>query len=283
MKIDKKFISKRFCELYHEKWTGTQAQFADAVKALDPENGISNNYVSKLLKGEYAPAQRNLQLFCRVLGVDYQEEFFPQAYEDKYKYSAEYQDKVSKYFEQLADSFGLNLSFLTGLRQLIDFDKDFPLFTELIVAAADPDKFIPSGLKYKRAEKLEAYKASAGQRLFQVSTGEKVVNMNPEDFKFLAEVQKTVVASVKEQFALHRQKLTDAETKASEKCEGCTFAYMIKSGHDPLSLEELQKIDESGIYTLKEYNKTKFPLPPDDLPLTSAHIDPGIVIGRKKK
>lgn len=284
MNVDKQFVRERFYRLYHEKWKGTQAEFAQAVKAIDPGNGISNDYVSKLLKGKYTPSERNLQLFCTVLGVDYKSEFMPSSYEDKYRCSGEYQDKAAAYLSQVAtDSFGLNLSLLYGLRQLIDFDTEFPLFSELIVAAADPEQFFPSGLTYKRAEPAEAYDASYDKRLFQVSTGGKAYNISPEDMKFLKVVQNTIIRKVSEMFSKHRQELIDAANLAAEKCEGYTFAEMVKSGRDPLSPEELQKIDKWGIYTVDELNRYNIPLPPDDLQLTAAHIDPGIVIGRKKK
>lgn len=287
MTIDKRFVKERFYRLYQKKWKEkgkSQTQFVEAVKAIDPESGISRTYVSKLLKGTYTPSAKNLQLFCAVFGVDYETEFLPSTYEDKYQHSAEYQDRVSEYFSQVAtESFGLNLTFLNGLRQLIDFDKEFPLYGELIVAAADPTECFPSGLTYKRAEPAEAYEASTRQRMFQVSTGNKAYNLSPEDMKFLKAVQNQVIRKVSEWFSKHRQDLINAANQAAEACEGYTFAEMVKSGHDPLSPEELQKIDKWGIYTVNELNRYNIPLPPDDLPLTAAHIEPGIVIGRKKK
>ena len=164
---------------------------------------------------------------------------------------------------------------------VIKMSKD--LFSELIVAAADPEQFFPSGLTYKRAEPAEAYDASYDKRLFQVSTGGKAYNISPEDMKFLKVVQNTIIRKVSDMFSKHRQELIDAANLAAEKCEGYTFAEMVKSGRDPLSPEELQKIDKWGIYTVDELNRYNIPLPPDDLQLTAAHIDPGIVIGRKKK
>ena len=286
MKAEKQYIHGRFVNLYMDAWKSkgkTQKMFVDAVKALDPGNGITVSYVSKLLNGKYTPSARNLQIFCKVLGVDSEPEFTPSTSAEKYRYSAEYQDRVTEYFEQVADSFGLNLSFLNGLRQIVDFDKEFPMFTELIVAAADPMQFFPSGLTYKRAEKGECSEASSGKRLFQITIGDKVYNMEPADIKFLKAVQNCIVRKVNELFAKHRQELIDAANLAAERCEGYSFAQMITSGKDPLSPEELQKIDKWGIYTVDEYKRFNFPLPPDDLQLTSAHIEPGIVIGRKQK
>ena len=272
---DKEFIRNAFYNVYQRKWKSrgrSQEEFAEAVRKVDPECGINKTYVSKLLNGKYTPSAKYLGVFCKVLEVDI-EEFFPSTYEDKYRYSSEYQDAVSEWKDHIAeDSFGLNLSLLYGLKQLIDFDSEFPAFSPLECVAADPMNGFPFGLKYERAELAEASEGSKGKSLLQISQDNKVVSMSPADLKYLKMIQSYIIRKVREQFAYHRQELIDSMNEASEQCKQYLKpGELIIMGQDPLSPEELQKVDKWGIYTEEEKRRYKIPDSPEELPYTAAH------------
>lgn len=286
MGVDKEFIKSAFYNLYQRKWKAqgkSQEEFAEAVRAIDPECGINKSYVSKLLNGHKAPSARYLQDFGRVLGVAL-EDFYPSTYEDKYRYSSEYQDAVEDWKKETAEkSFGLNLSLLYGLKQLIDFDSEFPAYAPLQCVAADPENGFPFSLKYEREEFAKAAEGSKGKSLFQILSRGEVVSLGPADMKYLKMIQNYLVRKVREQFAHHKQELIDSANEATEQCKDYLQpGKKISLGKDPLPPETLQKIDRWGIYTVEEKEKYRIPDPPEELPYTAAYKekDSEIHLGR---
>ena len=278
----KQAISERFYNLYQRNWKRkgkSEQDFVDAVKALDPECGLRKNYLSRLLNGHQVPSAKYLSTFCTVLGVDF-DEFFPAAsYKDEYSHAPEYQDAVSAWHERVAkESFGLSLPLLKGLQQLLDFGAEFPLFAPL-ECVRDDGSGLSTGLKYERAELVEAAQVSTGSGLFQIVSDGKVYNLSPIDMKYLQWVQDFIVERVRQLFAQHRQELIDAAHSASDECIGHTVRSLLVSGHEPLTQDDLQRIDTWGIYNETELDKYNIPVAPAELHYTSAHTEKGIRIG----
>ena len=279
MKPNKEFISEAFYNVYQRKWKSqgkSQEEFAKAVREIDPECGINKTYVSKLLNGIYTPSAKYLNLFCKVLNVDMQE-FYPVSIEDKYRYSPDYQDSVSEWNDRVAkECFGLNLSFLYGLKQLIDFDNEFPLFANLKCSVTDPVNGFPFGMKYERVQLYEAAEANHGNGLFQVASDGKVFNLSLADMEFLKAVQNYLVRKTLDLFNFHKQELIDSMNEASEKCmDHLRQVKMTDLGQNPLSPDELQKIDKWGFYIERKFRKYKIPDPPEELKYISAYTDNG--------
>ena len=277
MKADKEFINMSFRYVYDRKWKSqgkSQKEFARAVRAIDPECGINNTYVSKLYSGKYTPSARYLSLFCKVLNVE-MEEFYPETMEGKYRYSPDYQDEVEEYKEIIAqDCFGLNLSFLYGLKQMINFDEEFPIFAPLQCNVADPVDGFPFGLKYDRVRLVEA--AESKHSLFQISIEGKTINLSPADMKFLKALQNYVIRKVRELFKFHKQELIDSVNEATDSCkEYMRPGKTIELGKSPLSAEALQDVDKWGLYSNEEYKKYKLPVSPEELQYTAAYYIDG--------
>jgi len=288
-KVGSDFIKEAFRNAYQREWESkgkSLQEFVDSVTAIDPGSGLTKAQVSRWKNGRVAPSPKSLTVICQVLGVDIHEVFYPSTIEDKYRYSSEYQDAVSEWKDEIAkDCFGLNLSFLYGLKQLIDFDSEFPAFAPLECVTTEPVNGYPFGLKYERSELVTASKGENGKGLFQIETGGKVVSLSPVDMKYLKAIQNYIVRKVREQFAHHRQELIDCMNEATEQCKdflrpGANDMDELLSG--PLSPEKLQKIDKWGIYTEAESDKYRIPDNPEGLPLIAAikNKNPEIHLGR---
>lgn len=290
MAAEKEYIRKMFVQFYDKNWKGkgreySQEAFVAEVKKIDPQSGFTKSRLSKILNGHSYTTARYLEIFARVLGVEL-EDFYPQSvYAEKYGGSPEYQNEVAKYNNRIArECFGLDLSFLYGLKQLIDFDSEFPTFAPLECITADPEEGYPFGLKYERVQLVPAAEIDKGRGLFQVSRDGEVFNLSPVDMKYLKTIQNSVVKIVKGLFAEHRQELESAALEATYRCkEFLKGGKAITLGRDPFSPEELQKLDNNGIYTEEEYKKYDIPNPPEGLRYTAAHTEKGwgdIHIGR---
>ncbi len=278
MADNKEYMRNAFANAYQRKWEakgGSLTEFVEKVRKNAEERGIDCKLtrfdVSKMKNGRRNVPLKYLEDICEVLQVD-MDEFFPSSDEDKYRYSAEYQDEASEWNDRVAkDCFGLNLSLIYGLKQLIDFDSEFPAFAPLEWNPADPVEGFPFGLEYKRGEFEEASETSQGTGLFQIVHEGKVINLNPVDMKYLKAIQNYIVRKVREQFAHHKQELIDSMNEASDSCkEYLQKEKKIIIGQDPLSPDQLQKVDKWGLYSEAERNRYKIPDPPDNVPYTSA-------------
>lgn len=287
-RVGSEFIKEAFRNVYQREWEKkgkSLKEFAERYAEIEQGSEVTEErtdaikaQVSRWKNGHKAPSAKSIKIICQVFaafGVDAQKEFYPSTYEDKYRYSSEYQDAIAERNEHIAkDCFGLNLSFLYGLKQLIDFDSEFPAFAHLEWSFADPVNGFPFGVKYERVELASAAKGENGKSLFQIENGGKVITLQPADMKYLKAVQNFIVRKVREQFAHHRQELIDSMNEATEQCKDYLRpGAVVHIGKDPLSPEELQKIDKWGIYTEQELNKYKIPDSPEELPITAAYIE----------
>ncbi len=272
-KVKKEFITDKLEELYLLKWKSqgkTQKQFAEAIKEANPESGINETYVSKLLHGTYSPKQY-LPTICQVLCVDISE-FTPKTHDDRYQYAADYADGLEGSLEKMAEeNFKIDLTFFQGLRNIIpDFDNVFPFFCPLENYGESDIKHKP----YQRAVPAEAVETSKGQGLFQIMKDGRTIFLTKFDMKYIRAIQIQIRKYTKALFEAHQKTL--------EKAEADTNVYFWEKNKEinpnfdkdntlwetyVLSDEELQNIDKSGIYTEKEEIRCKISknaFPPDD-------------------
>lgn len=253
---DKEFVKKRFRDLYLQKWAAlgkTQAQFAEAIIQIRPDAAVDRPYVSRWVNGKRTPEQYYLQAICEVLEVDISE-FEPKTKADKYTYSTSYQDRIAEEHEKTAiDEFGINLTLLSGLKQLIDFDSEFPVYSPLYLTADNeaPDPF--KTLKYERMPLGEASEGSNGLNLFQIRRDGKVVTLSRYDMKYLKALQRELIKWTRQQFERHKERLAEAEIEANQYCYEQEEDNVYSRGC--CSPELLQKIDKWGIYTEQEAKK----------------------------
>ena len=272
------YASEKFRQLYMAKWKSkglSQAQFAQRVNEAMRNQGkkaeCNYRYVSSWVSGAKFP-QLYLKAVCEVLEVD-ETEFIPARSEDQYQYSTKYQDKVSTWQDDIAKkNFGLNLTLMKALKELVSFDTDFPIYTPLECVSAEPEEGYPFGLKYERMKPLEAAEADASRSLFQIRHEGKIINLSPSDMKFLKVVQDTIVGNARALFEYHQKELLFAEETAATRSRillkpGCT----VNLDEGPISPEELQKIDPYGFYTEQERKRHKIPPEPEGLPYTAAY------------
>ena len=257
-----------FRNLYETKWKAegkTQEDFVYAVRAIDPQNGISKSYVSKYLNGKYTPSPQNIKIFCQIFGVE-MDEFIPSTYIDKYRYDRIYQDDLQGWLEDIStDCFGLNLSFWYGIRQIMgkDFDKLFPMFAPLYPVllpfpVTTDEGENPISFYGRRSEPfVESATGTKGKSLFQVERNGKNYNLSPCDLKYLQALQKRIIKAIKKDFIDHRAELDMAKVKASAECQVVHEDGSVDICE--LSEETLQQIDKWGIYTEEEAQKYSYP------------------------
>ena len=261
------YVSKRFSELYRQKWRGqgkTATQFVAAIKEVMPEALCDYKYVSKWLNGYMSPV-KYLRAICEVLEVDISE-FTPKKHADRYEYSPDYADGLEGWLEERAvNNFKIDLTFFQGLRNIIpNFDEIFPNFCPIYYRDCDSQEQY-----YKRMVPAAASEASKGKALFQLERDGTTFFLTKNDMKFIKEMQIRVKKLMIALFEAHKKELEAAEANALamfwEKnmeinpnfAEDNTFweTYV-------LSDEELQQIDRYGLYTDAE--KKRYHLPPDD-------------------
>ncbi|MBR3244188.1 MAG: hypothetical protein IKF90_16080 [Parasporobacterium sp.] len=283
-KARREYVVAKFNELYMKRWKSqgrTAQEFANCVNEMLPmgvDGRCEPKYVSGWLHGKKSP-EKYLGAISRVLNVDISE-FFPSGSEEEYRYSAEYQNDVAIWQDKVAEnSFGLNLSLMKGLRTLIDFDTDFPVYMPLQPSTADPEDGYPFGLKYERMEALEAAEATRGDGLFQLHRDGKTINLSPPDMKFLKVVQKAIIKYVTMLFEHHREELSLAAASATNKSKSIFEpGKVIDFGNDPLTAESLQMIDRYGFYTPEERKRYKIPTEPEGITFTAAYIQKPVEI-----
>ncbi len=270
-KIKKEWMTDKLNEVYDMKWRSqgkTQKEFAQAIKEVDPQCGINETYVSRLLNGVHSPKQY-LPVICQVLDVDISE-FTPKTHDDRYQYVVDYANGLEGSLEKRAkEKFKRDLTFFQGLRNIIpDFDKAFPVFAPLHfydVTGQDHDP-------YERAVPAEAVETSKGRGLFQYTKDGKTYFLTKYDMKFIRALQVQIGKYVSSLFEAHQKTLEKAEADANalfweknkevnpdfDKDNTLWTTYV-------LSEEEKQEVDKFGIYTEKE--EKRFGLPRSGTPL----------------
>lgn len=264
-RVRKEFITDRLNDLYDKKWRSqgkTQKEFAEAIKEVDPASGINETYVSRLLNGKYAPKQY-LPAICQVLDVDISE-FSPKTHDDRYQYASDFADGLEGRLEELAiNNFKIDLTFFQGLKNIIpDFDDVFPKFYPLFWY----DVFDQNHKPFQRIVPAETTETSSGQGLFQITRDGKTYFLTKYDMKFILWLQLKIRKYVLALFEAHQKTLDEAEARVDtvfweknlevnpEFDKDNTFWTVYK-----LSEEELQDIDQFGIYTEKEERRFRLP------------------------
>lgn len=270
------YVSKRFSELYLQKWKGQgkkAQQFVDAIKEAMPEAKCDYKYVSKWLKGNMIPV-KYLNAICEVLEVDISE-FTPKTHEDKYKYSSAYSDKVEAALEKrAAEDFKIDLTFLQGLRNIVpNFDSAFPKYAPLHYYGLNA--FAPDGRErnvYERRVSVEIAEPSGGKGVLQIERDGELISLTKYDLKFIRELQIRISKLVSLYFEEHKKALEKAETEIN-----IHYWELIKEINPDfeqdntiwtdcrLSDETLQEIDRYGIYTEKEEKRFNLPREGTDL------------------
>ena len=264
----REYVTKRFSELYRQKWSGqgkTATQFVAAIKEVMPEALCDYKYVSKWLNGYMSPV-KYLNAICEVLEVDISE-FTPKKHADRYEYSPDYADGLEGWLEEKAvNNFKIDLTFFQGLRNIVpNFDEIFPVFCPIYYRDCDSKEEY-----YKRKVPAYASETNNGKALFQLQRDGKTFFLTKSDMKFIRAIQNRISRYLIALFNEHKKVLDAAEANA------LTMFFEKNAEINPdfeekrvfyttyvLSDEELQKIDKFGLYTDEE--KAKYHLPPDDM------------------
>jgi len=264
--VKREFVVSRLTELYNKKWRSqgkTQKQFTEAIKRADPECGINEVYVSKMLNGVYAPRQKYLAVICKVLDVDISE-FFPKTHDDRYEYSTGFADGLEGELEEYAvKQFKIDLTFFQGLRNIIpEFDPAFPMFAPLKWYDVVDENHQP----YERPVFAEASATSKGQGLLQITKDGKTYFLSRFDLKFIRELQDMISRIAQKAFVTRQKAFDEAEAKANEEFWKKNLELNPHFADDGtlwetfrLDDEQLQDIDSAGIYSDKEAKRLKLP------------------------
>ena len=259
------FIIQRFQELYRKYWKSegkSQLQFAMAIQKEMPDAKVTNQYVHRWYKGTLRPGNKYLPAICKVLGVDISE-FRPTTHEEYYRYSSDFSDQMELMLEKMAvENFELDLDFISGLRCLMAFEKCFPVYHPLHYYGVEAEGRKP----YERMVSAEKAKVETVKGIFEVRTDDMTFTLTKYDMKFLKEVQFEVFKLVLGLFDKRKKQLEQAEKDANYYFWMKNFALNPDYGKDHtlwttyvLSEEDLQRIDEAGIYTEKEERRFKLP------------------------
>lgn len=266
------YVSKRFSELYLQKWKGQgkkAQQFVDAIKEVMPEAKCDYKYVSKWLKGNMIPV-KYLNAICEVLEVDISE-FTPKKHADRYEYASGYADGLESWLEERAvNNFKIDLTFFQGLRNIVpNFDEIFPVFCPIYYREFDSKEEY-----YKRKVPAAAAETSDGKALFQIKRDGQTYFLTKSDMKFISAIQNKIRKYLIALFEAHKKELEAAEAKVLAMFWEKNLEANLEEGNldfaenhrfdivYKLSDEEKQEIDKYGLYTDAE--KKKYNLPPDD-------------------
>lgn len=219
----------------------TQSVFARMVE-------ISDNMVTRYKKGEQYPSDKTLEKICKVLDKpkDY---FVPTTKEELYKNSPLYMTKLGKSHADFAETIGLDLDFLKGLHDVVDFDSLFPMYSRII--RDDSDYFSP---KYVRQSNF-ADSAPIDDELdfLQVHRDDQTLTLHRCDLAYLREVQDQVVEFVEYLFYKRREEMKREVEEVNRRTHSKT-----KDGGDgfrPLHREELLEIDRFAKYAYTDKPK----------------------------
>ncbi|MBQ6173475.1 MAG: helix-turn-helix transcriptional regulator [Clostridia bacterium] len=258
-KASDEFAKARFVQLYREKWKAqgrTQKAFTDLISEIDPSCGITEGYVSKMVRGIHAP-EKYLPAICKALDVD-MSEFVPKSRAEKYKYSADYADGLEGALEKIAvENFGINLTFLQAVREIVpDFDKRFPVNTPL-----KEDPFNEERHYLRRMPSGETCKISSKKGLLQVTKDGQTIFLTINDFKGIKEIQTKARSYIVWLINEYAARLQACEAEANRQyIEKHSMSHADDSPLDrTMTRFDLQKVDPYSIYTEDEWNKFNLP------------------------
>ena len=234
---------RRWAEMGFKSNKEFEDKFDEARAALRGETDggdstISVNNVPKWKKGSVFPNKESLQIICIVMEVD-ESYFFPQSHADKYRYDEEYmKNEVGKELLSHAEKLELNLEFVHVIRQLVDFDNTFPLWSPIGLRKTEMFEIMENDGPFKRTDYYAESAPTNGIKDIQVMHEEKTVTLHLNDFDFLKDVQTEVENYIK--YLFYKRSLEmDAEVKEVNK---------IASSGKAITSKELNRIDHYGKY-----------------------------------
>lgn len=277
------FFRSHFDYWYRVKWEekgGKKTPFIKAIQEKDPGQIMCSydyRYVDRWRKGTYkaVPPDPVVKAIAEVLDIQVSD-LVPVTHDDLYIYKSERANEIGKEQNKKAEeSFGLSLSFVAGLRDLVDFDAFFPLYTPLEYELAegaecqdlvltelmkegkvDSDQSHEVIFRYRRRDAADhAPVYESGSSLFSINQDGHEKFLTEYDMKYLASLQDRIQQFIEEEFENQRNRLQAAAAEASTECllqvgDGVTRVAA-------LTARKLQQIDNSGMYTNEEWEHEK--------------------------
>ena len=249
--IGKTVWKERFTNAYKKKWKSlgkSQKEFAEEINKVRTreENGtigtVSGQQVSKWLHGS-VPEFYNLDAICEVLGLEI--EYFSPTREENYRDSTQYITELGKAHTEFSKEIGLDLDFLKGLHNVVDFDSLFPMYSPII---ADHSDILT---KYKRQLNF-ANSAPIDDDLdfLQIHRYGKTLTLHRCDLAYLREVQDQVVEFVGYLFYKRREEMKGEVKEANSRSHFETMNG--GKAFRPLHREEFLEIDRLAHYVYKD-------------------------------
>lgn len=250
--ISRSTWKRKFNEAYDKKWKSrgkgyTQQAFADEINKIKTEKygiqaTIDNRCVSKWANGT-RPEKENLDCICEVLGLPINH--FEPSDRDLYRDSSKFITALGRDNVDFAKEKGLDLDFVKGLQNVVDFDSLFPLYSRIIVDNSD---LLPT---YKRQSNF-ADSAPIDDELdfLQIHRGDKTLTFHRCDLAYLREVQDQVVEFVEFLFYKRHEEMKREVEEINKRTHMKTSNG--GEGFRPLHQDEMLEIDRLIQYAYKD-------------------------------
>ena len=180
------YFSKVFTDLL-EEWKKendkTQEDFMELI-------GVQTvNSITHYKKGYSYPKKNTFQKICEVLDVD-ESVFTPKSPTERYENDPLYITAVGKDRSRFAKGIGFDMRLLSVLRKLINFEEEFPIYSNIV--QTNNKEFIrnPNFLDSQTIQEEEL-------KDLQIQRNSKTVTLHNADLMFLKEVQDQVTQYVK--------------------------------------------------------------------------------------
>lgn len=235
---DKYFFDK--LNYYYDRWRekqkreghrGSQSEFARLIEDLKrQEPDKTDEYaiygecryqnVSQWLNGTYP--NEYVYFICKALGIE-EADLYPRTNDEKWVHDVEYMNRIQReQIEPYTDKIGLDVEFLRGLRSLVDFESEFPLWTGINKKdhpyTATPEESI--GEYGIDPESILSDSAPMDDGVFQIERTvdgkDRLITVGRVDLVYLRWVQREVKRYVRFLFSERRQNLLDEVTRANE-------------------------------------------------------------------
>ncbi len=247
---EKLYFSQMFTQRRKECGFKSQGAFKKAFdeerkRITGIEKKIDKNSVSDWSTGNSKPSAENLKIICSILKVN--EDYFEYKVDkERYKLDSLFIDEIGVELYEHVKEIGLNPAFIHVIRELVDFDSEFPCWSSIGYAKKQDisDYFIHNRPLYARKENwAESAPASDNDvKKLQIRRNGKLITLNLNDFDYLLDVQKSVQEYIGYLF-YKRAKEMEEEVKEANR--------LVKSKNrmdGPLTVQELNRIDRYGKY-----------------------------------
>lgn len=183
-------------------------------QAFADEVGVSRGSVANWKKG-VLPDSYSLEEICRVFGVK-KEYFQINSREDMYQFSQEYITDVGRENAQFAEEIGFDMGLLSALRRLVDFEKLFPIYSNILPTLGRLDSCITAF----RNPNLANSETIQNEELkdLQIERDGKLITLHKNDLKFLKDVQDEVVRYVEYLFYKRSEEMEEEIIDISRAC-----------------------------------------------------------------